>query len=222
MRHPTQPTGAQISNILHVWRRATTTEREDGRLWYRRAHGAAIAIHEDTGHTLDTVAAIVRATSPNNAWGSNLDQARALCHAVGDELDLIPVSTYDAGAKARRILRGELEARCGKLRERHVVAFSPRAPKTGAFFRLILDPSADAVVVDGHAWCIAHNERRSLDSVPQLAGNIYRQVANAYRRAADILGEDPATVQAVTWLAWRRIHETARTHRQDPDLRHHA
>ena len=218
MRFSTTPTERQVANICRVFQRATPSERAEGAVWYLRAHRACVALSDDTGHDVSVVAATVSAISPNNSWAVNLDQARALCWAVSDaERNEVPCSTYDGGAKARRILAGELEARRGKHSERHVVAFSPRAPKTGAFFTLLADPTdPDAVVVDGHAWCIAEGERRPLDQVPQIAGNLYRQIANAYGIAAERLGLPAHVVQATTWLAWRRIHETTRTN--DPQL----
>jgi hypothetical protein len=178
-----------------------------------------VALHEDSGHDLPICCAVVSAISPNNVWRNNVDQARAILMAVGDEVDSTPISTYDGGRKAREILRGVREPRVGKSTERQRVAFTwAKAPKTAAFFVLLLDPTdPEAVVVDGHAFNITRNERAPIDSVPQLAGRRYTQAANAYRDAARILGTTPSAVQATTWLAWRRIHDT-HLNGSDPDL----
>lgn len=216
MRYSSTPTETQISNILRVWKRATAAERGDGFVWYERAHAAAVAISDDSGHELSVVAAVISAISPNNSWALNLDQARALCLAVSDEeRNDCSASTYDGGDKARAILSGDMLAACGT--KASGAAFTYTAPKTRAFFQLIADPTlTDVVVVDGHAWCIAQGERRPLEDVPSLTGNKYRQIANAYIVAAQRLGVPAHVVQATTWLAWRRIHETTRT--IDPTL----
>lgn len=63
----------------------------------------------------------------------------------------------------------------------------------------------DVVVIDGHAWNVATACRRPVREVPRLdVGKRYARCADVYRRAARELDESPQTVQATTWLVWRR------------------
>ena len=56
-------------------------------------------------------------------------------------------------------------------------------------------------MVDRHAWDIYTNTRLNPTRVTDKR---YREAADAYRRAAKILGTTPSRVQSVTWVAWRR------------------
>ena len=213
---------AGVRNILRVWARATEDERVDGATWYARAHAIARSHSDDTGHELTTCAAVLSAISPNNSWGTNVAQAREMLWSTSDdELTAVSVSTYDAGLKARKILRGELLAECGKTTQRRTHAFChgraySRAPKTSAFFRLIRDGGNDYdVCVDGHAYNIYAGVGRTLKDAGSLNAGQYREAAEAYRAAAEIAGVPPHVMQATTWLAQRRILDRAARH-NDP------
>jgi hypothetical protein len=138
-----------------------------------------------------------------------------------EELNAIPVSTYDGGHKGRQILRGELLAECGKTTQRRTHAFChggaySRAPKTSAFFRLIRDGgNAHDVCVDGHAYNIYAGVGRTLEDAGSLSAGQYREAAEAYREAARRAGVEPHVMQATTWLAQRRILDRAARH-NDP------
>ena len=71
--------------------------------------------------------------------------------------------------------------------------------------------SQDTVCVDGHAYCIWFGDRMVLSDVPNIGKKMYAEITSDYVEAARILTEsgNPITcyeVQAVTWVAWRRLH----------------
>jgi hypothetical protein len=89
-------------------------------------------------------------------------------------------------------------------------------PKITSFFRCIMG-SADHVAVDRHAldvsrgYSVLHTNERLRSKFLSRKGNM-EKVQREYRKAALLLGLDPSALQAVCWVAWRRIKaESGRT-----------
>ncbi len=76
-------------------------------------------------------------------------------------------------------------------------------PKVRSFYANI-SGDQNAVTVDAWAQRIAGYEYPN-----GLAPNKYDHYADAYRDAARRAGESPATMQAITWIAYRRQHLSA-------------
>ena len=84
------------------------------------------------------------------------------------------------------------------------VAFILKGPKITDFFWCIL--GENTCVIDGHAWCIANNDRRKLQEVPNIGKALRQQLQEAYRSAGLKNYLSAHEMQAATWLAWKRIH----------------
>jgi hypothetical protein len=80
-------------------------------------------------------------------------------------------------------------------------------PKVRAFYSNIMGDT-DAVTVD--TWAVRVATGRTGKHAEWTIGTKrrYAAVADAYRRAAVILGVDPRTVQAATWVAARGVKPT--------------
>ena len=103
--------------------------------------------------------------------------------------------TRDSCSKANRILRGA-----------DPVDVLPMERKTGQFYRCIVNPSDEAAVcVDRHAYDICVGVPLGDWDRGLSAHGRYRLVADCYRDAADRVQNLPSVVQAVTWVAWRRM-----------------
>ena len=77
--------------------------------------------------------------------------------------------------------------------------------KVRSFYRNILGIDS-AVTVDRHAVAIVYGRPLSDREIKLLErAGAYTVIASAYRAAARRLGIAPSTLQAVTWLAWRRL-----------------
>jgi hypothetical protein len=193
---PALPTVETLaSNVASVYDRAAADERAAGALWYPDAHAFA---HGLTAHglTLDQACGVTAALSPRVSWAMN--QRLALSLARGEPVRGLGLSLR----KARAIMAGDpVEA----------VLAPPRGqPRSGqkvrAFHACIRHPwTATDVAVDRHAFDIAmgvHGDDRTRD-VLDRAG-VYARIAHSYSLVADTLGVLPSTIQATTWLAWRR------------------
>jgi hypothetical protein len=153
---------------------------------------------------VETVAGVVAALSPNNKWSRNLQDAHNICRAyvVGGYADAeqIKCSTYNRNKiKALTILGGaDPSTVLGGLKVR-------------AFYGCIMgDPYAD-VCVDGHAYSVWLGQYVPTTKTPKISPKLYAAISADYAMAAEqiniILNTAylPCQIQAITWLAWRRI-----------------
>lgn len=176
-------------NITRIYRAADSESLVSGLNWYTEAHAIASTLASKHGVTLDQAAGVIAALSPLNSWGANVNLADRFLEAGGLHAGYLGTGL----AKGRRILAGESP--------RQVL----RSAKVAAFFECIVSAGiTDAVCVDRHAFDLAVGVRHAEGERPGLIGARYAAVAEAYRRAARILGVSPAQVQAVTWRAWRK------------------
>ena len=163
---------------------ATDSERADGALWYGSAKDLAKIVGDGD---IAAGAGIIAALSPQCSWDENV--ARALSFADGEHVG----ATEDGLRKARRIAAGE----------------DPRAVlggrKVRSFYRNI-GGHAHYVTVDRHAVAIVYGRALSDREIKILERiGAYTIIAAAYRAAARRHGLAPSTLQAITWLAWRRL-----------------
>jgi hypothetical protein len=87
--------------------------------------------------------------------------------------------------------------------DQHVCAIL-RGPKITDFFLCII--GHDVCVVDGHAWCIANADRRTMQEVPNIGKKLRREIQDAYAVAGHVFNKTAYEMQAITWVAWKRIH----------------
>ena len=178
-----------VRNITRTYRSATPDTLAEN--WYADAYRIAYRLGELYGTTTDTAAGVIAATSPVNSWGNNLRIAERILseHSLGRT---VTDGYLTLGlSKAARLLAGE--------RPEDVLT----SMKVYNFWQAISTAGQhpEAVVVDRHAWDIYTNTRLNPTRVTDKR---YREAADAYRRAAKILGTTPSRVQSVTWVAWRR------------------
>ena len=196
-------TRTNIDNIKAIYQLATLTEQQDGINWYPNA----LDIAEELGrrHSLGgrlKVIGVIAALSPRNRWDRNVQDADALIAAFNaggaEQAMLTKVCTFGANkAKAIKILQLQHAS------ESEILAILS-GPKLQEFYNCIYG-LAD-VCIDGHAYCIWAANRTGLKDVPAIGVKLRREIKADYRTAADELGIEPSACQAITWVAWRRIH----------------
>ena len=172
---------------------ATESEVIDGHRWYKSA--ADIARIVAAGHDIDQSAGagIIAALSPQSSWDENI--TRALAHADGDMVGafgdaLRKADAIAAGGRPADVLGGR---------------------KVRSFWRNI-DGRDQYVTVDRHAVAIVYGRALSDREIKVLEKlGAYTIIAAAYRAAARRHGIAPSTLQAITWLAWRRLKGLADT-----------
>ncbi len=171
-----------VENILSAWEQTTDAHRESGRAWYPQAHKLAAEIGKGDAKI---GAGIIAALSPQKAWDINVKLARRV--SDGD----FSGHVTDALDKCRAIMAGENPAKV-----------LPWGKKTWHFFHNLWLPDDELfVTVDRHAWRVA---TCGWDvGSPVIKPPAYREIAEAYRVAADEICEIPNDLQAATW-EWAR------------------
>lgn len=182
---------AMVRRILATYRRATPAELQAGRDWYATAQDAAGEIFPERP---DIAAGVIAALSPRAQWSVNLKWARAVVHAARTGQECPAVHTQTMRAIAWDIATG-------------VKTYSEalNGPKTSRFARAIDPAIADLSRVTVDAWAArtaegAASPSHNHNGAVAPKGARYAQIERAYQRAAEILSQDAAVVQAVCWL----------------------
>ena len=195
------------NRILKVYNLATDKEIRQGLLWYEVANYLASGIAEELGVSPKAATGVIAALSTNNQWARNLVDARNLIEGFqrGLNPDEIKVSTYNAmKAKAWSILEDDLSCHSSILTRLN-------GRKIQSFYECISGFNGSCCI-DGHARNIAYGERVSLtDKQTNIGVKEYSNLQESYYRAAQKVVIDGTTLkahqmQAITWVAWRRIH----------------
>ena len=188
-------------NIIAIYKLANPSEIKHGLTWYVNANTDCMKIANTLELPLHIVIGVVSALSPNNKWERNIVNAEDLCNAFinGQDMDSIKVSTYH------------------KMKQKawHILETMPsydetitilNGKKIVSFFRNISGDETD-ITIDGHARNIYYNDRQGLTTPnTNIKKNEYLDIQKAYLRASKKLGVKAYELQAITWVAWRRIH----------------
>ena len=197
-----------VDNIVAIYRMATPEEKRDGVVWYARALADCMRIAEDTDVPLHIVVGVCAALSPNNRWDRNIDNTRDMVQAYinGDDIDSFKVSTYHA---MKRKAWGILDA----MPDHDGVISILNGQKIVSFYRNIIGD--DTCTIDGHARNIYYGERHGLTTDKTDVGKReYAEIQQAYVDAGKRVRFNGRALkafemQAITWVAWRRIHGIA-------------
>lgn len=202
-------TRTNVENIKAIYQLATLTEKQDGINWYPNA----LEISRNLAERHQTVTpaqaiGVIAALSPRNRWERNVQDADAMIAAYNaggtEQARLTKVCTFGANKeKAIKILN--LAAGYQGMTE---VLEILSGPKLREFASCIA--GLDDVCIDGHAYCIWAANRTVLADVPAIGVKLRREIKADYQAAADELGITPSACQAITWVAWRRIHGVAK------------
>lgn len=172
--------------IVQVWHLATTAEHNVGMQWYADALTLAAELDPTDPRR---GAGVIAVLSPMTSWAQNVANARSAYAGIS------PPTLSRNAAKAMAMARG------GRP-ERYV-----SGPKVTAFWLAICGESGPATI-DRHAGDICLG-RPCTDTERELSlrkgGRKLMQAA--YALAATDLGVTTHQVQAVTWVAWRRVYD---------------
>ena len=188
------------TNIIKVFNEATHKEIADGLLWYQTAQDECQVLADKYQLPKRIVVGVVSALSPTNKWSQNLKDADNMlaCFVVGGYVEDCKPCTY-------KTMRDKAWSIPQSMPHTDTdVAFILRGPKITDFFYCIM--GHDTCVIDGHAWCIAYADRRTMQEVPNIGKKLRAELQQAYVKAGKKHGLTAYQMQAITWLAWRRIH----------------
>lgn len=197
-----------VNNVIGTFLLSNVADRAEGSDWYDRAYVAAQMISKSTGVNVNRVAGVISALSPNNRWERNLTDAENVCKVFvngdADDVMQVKVCTYK-----KMLEKALLILQCDDIAE---IPSILNGRKIRAFYECIVG-NDDAVVVDGHAYSIWVGERLTMKQVPNIGVKLYANITADYIQATKEINAKfnmnlkPFQVQAITWVAWRRVHE---------------
>lgn len=171
-------------NILRVYRRASESQHKTGMEWYSEAHNLALSLSPDD---VWRGAGVIAAYSPLTPWWRNVELATTSLVWGGARTDALG----NAVKAAQRIIEGEHPFDVFK------------GPKVRCFTENIaLNGVSDNPTIDSHAYSIAINSHTFSTKV-NMGIRRYREIQDAYRRAAKRADISPTQMQAITWCVWR-------------------
>ena len=183
------------TNINKVFKQATQAEIDHGLTWYQDAQDACQDMADAYELPLAIVVGVVSALSPTNRWERNLIDADNMLQTFtsgGYVEDTAPCTYKTMRDKAWLILSN------GIAQDIDAIAKTLNGPKITDFFLCIM--GQDVCVIDGHAWCIANADRRTIGKKRR------KELQAAYSKAGKRHGMTAFQMQAATWVAWKRIH----------------
>lgn len=203
-----------IQNILAIWKVSTPQEKRDGIVWYLDAYKSAQQISIKYNVPDHIVVGVIAALSPNNNWDINIRNAEDLIAGYLDGYGLWDLLAYlkDNGrgictyTKMSEKAWSILDAMPDYDQTKKIL----NGQKIVCFFQNIM--GEDTCTIDGHARNIAYAERVNLtDNKTNIGVKEYRELQQAYIDAAKKLRYQNKRIkayelQAITWVAWRRMH----------------
>jgi hypothetical protein len=189
-----------VKNILKVFEQVTPNELQHGLTWYSKAQADGQRIADAYEIPLRIAVGVIAALSPTNRWDRNLTDADSMVQVFvdGGYVESCMPCTY----KTMRDKAWSILTKMPKTDQD--TAFILNGPKITDFFWCIM--GHDVCVIDGHAWCIANADRRTMQEVPSIGKKLRLELQAAYSKAGKKHGMTAYQMQAATWVAWRRIH----------------
>lgn len=185
------------ANIRQVLSRTDAVDWAEGLRAYASYRETLSRLASHYGYTLNQVAAVFAALSPNNDYIKNLRSTATLLkgHAAGMSVETLTTTSYRAcQLRAWRVLDGE-----------DFLAFT-KGKKTRNFYTLIVNPDhPTAIVIDGHMVSIQRGQRMTMTAA-KLTNFNYEEVAHAYCAVAFSEFIRPSQLQAILWFTWKRIN----------------
>ena len=194
VKRPT--TDAMVANIAGVFSQASADERSRGERWYPLAHAIVCEWADSYGRSIANVASIIAAISPQCEWSRNL--------IIAD--DVLAGRAPSIGGALQANLRNAERIRDERLP--NTLTVFKVGCKVANFAVNLAGDYVNAVTVDTHAAQIAAGSPAANLRVGTWAQ--YEPVASAYKLAAGRLGIEPATLQAITWVTWKRLYTPER------------
>jgi hypothetical protein len=175
-------------NIADVYAQATDAERAAGREWYAQAERYVHTIAERADTDAARVAAALAALSPRNPWAWNVQDAAAFALAARVNAGMPRATTFTRNREtAWAFLQGSHD-------------WASAARKVRSFVRNCTGDTG-AVTLDIWALRVAYRGEHS----GQVREREYTLLTQAYTNVAARVNEQPAHLQAITWVVAQRL-----------------
>lgn len=176
-----------VRRLVSMHGETTAAELAHGIAWYDRANKAA---RDMAGSgSVERAASVIAHLSPRARWETNVAWAAKMLQAADAHEPCPAVSVTAQRSKAWAVA-------CGTAHPAN-----DHGPKTLAFYCGILGDSSAVCVDTWAARAATGNDAISRETGRSGIGRAeYRRIAEAYRRAAAIVGMAPRDLQAAIWV----------------------
>jgi hypothetical protein len=182
---------SMVINILAAYADANTDERKAGFDWYPQAYEFCQNLANEFPISVEQVAAVTAALSPQKDWISNQVWADEIIRSFFGSMIFRSRGLGNSFRRAMIALNGDLsdiERESGTL-------------KVNRFYHSILGDAGYATI-DRHAIRVAYGD--FVSSPPSISDGTYREIERAYIEASRELRKGTRHIQAVTWIVCRR------------------
>lgn len=187
-----------VRNLLKVYRKASAIDLEQGIDWYPTAQGIVCEWASHYRYSVDTVACVTAALSPQLEWTRNLVIADDVLAGRNPSIGGVLHSNL---RKAEVLRDTDYRAESQTIAIRMIKAF-PGGPKVNSFAHNLAGDSL-VVTVDTHAAQAGLNDPLANVRLPWTP---YRIFAECYAVAARKVDRQPAEFQAIVWHTWKRLY----------------
>lgn len=188
-------------NIQAVLSQANESDFVEGAKWYRDARLWAYGVSKRHGVSFRKVCAMLAALSPRSKWERNKKDCESLIAFLTGRAPMPKCSTYSLMVrKAIKIYESKDDTTRAMLEMLN-------GPKISAFFLNIYDAASERVTVDTWIYLLALGEYITVDKRPSLNKRDYRLIENTIKETAQARNVAPPVLQAVLWVAFKRMTE---------------
>ncbi len=195
-------------HIVAVFQLATSQEVQLGLDWYPSARKISARIGKRAGISAYHAAGVITALSPRNKWEDNVRNADALA------------KVYASGGTVKDLTNVPCRTTHKNKHQAITILTNPdippqdfiTGPKRNEFYNSIMHPELNDVCIDGHAYSVWLGQRLTMKDVPPIGKKLRATIKQDYRDACQFINEElgtcypPATIQAITWVTHKRIH----------------
>lgn len=187
-------------NIASVYLLANDLDIQSGMRWYTSANEICQMLGLRYGYSTTTVAGVMAALSPGCSWEQNVKYTERLLQYHKDGLTCEESPKVGSYGRANKVKAWKI---CDGASPLDVLGGN----KVKAFFACIDNPMSTAICIDRHAASIVEG-RPLANEFTKVSGTDkkYTAIAKDYALVAADLSILPHQLQAITWVAWRRIH----------------
>ena len=180
-----------LNNILNCYHLAKEDEKTKGKLWYLEARIICKRISKETNTPFIVVCGVMAALSPQNYWEQNIKDCKA--YILDSNYNPATYKIFKRKAEDIIIMDNPTVKKVCKVLN---------GQKITRFFMNIYSRRYNVVTIDRHAIAVYHGTKdHNFKPTPKRIAKI----RDEYRKAAKIVGIKPYQLQAITWVAWKRI-----------------
>lgn len=179
----------QANRIRKIFNLATDSEIAEGLAWYKDAHKFAQSVTNEFDVTLKQVCQLISLLSPQKKWEQN----------KADVINFLEGNTEGIFSTKKTLQE------CSDVIDNGFLIPASRM-KTFAFAKCIEEAfvnESDPVVIDRHAIKIAYGQMDAKEII--ITDKRYRDAREAYIKVANEIGIKAHELQAITWVAYKRI-----------------